>query len=54
MVKIGNKKYVLAGDGSIRNGWISMFGKKYYSTMPNGLVRGWNYIDGANRYFSPE
>lgn len=54
MIQVGNKKYVLAGDGSIRIGWVEMFGKKYYSNAKNGLVRGWNYIDGANRYFSPD
>ena len=53
LFKIGDKAYALNSDGSILTGWVRIYGKVYYSELPNGLVRGWKKIDGAYRYFQP-
>lgn len=52
-IVIGDKKFRLADDNTLYNGWFTENGKKYYSIAENGLLRGFFQENGKIYYFDP-
>jgi len=47
-------KWYYYQDGSLKKGWVSVMGTRYYLGSDGAAVTGWQTVDNQLRYFSPE